>query len=220
MADVDNIVFHLSTTNTVGTQGKFGLFTPYYYEVTKTGKDVHVRLNFTAYPVGIGAIVEWVLNPTGAKKREQSHITAISERNYQEELDRREQEIAWTHAANDSDQRQYARDVEEYNREMQRQASIPSSEECSSCRGKGFWGRNMNKCSSCSGRGWREVKKTPPRLPTTPMPRPIPTYPHVTVADFTMGLNRFELRNGHYVEGRDDPQGSSAKKGRSRIDSD
>jgi len=203
LGNLTDFVFHVSTTNMIGTQGKFGLFTPYFYEVTTNGKELHVKLNFAHYPVGIGSMVEWVMNSPAAMKRQQEHITAISERNYNEEIARRAQAVADTQDFNERQQAQYARDVDEYNRDMQTFAATPNTKNCSSCSGKGYWGRG-NRCSSCSGRGWVEVRKTPPTLPTTPVPRPIPTFPPCTVADFTVGLHRGELRKGHHVEGHDD----------------
>jgi predicted nucleic acid-binding Zn-ribbon protein len=222
MGDLKEVVFHVSTRNMIGTQGKFGLFTPYYYEVTKGNGDLHIKFNYAKYPVGAGSIVEWVCNPAGAKKREQHHITVISERNHNEEVQRRNDEVAWTISSNENAQARYVRDVDDYNHDMQVFASTPNTENCSSCSGKGYWGRG-NRCSSCSGRGFCDVRKTAPTLPITPVPRPIPTFPPTCVADFTHGLHRGELRTGHYVEGSDDfaeKKVSNAKKGRAMIDLD
>jgi len=200
LADLTDLVFHVSTTNGVSTQGKFGLFTPYSYEATNKGKELHVKFNFAHYPVGIGSIVEWVMNVPAATTRQQNHITSISERNYQEEIERRAQAVRDTQDFNESQQARYVRDVEAYNHDMQVFASTPNTKNCSSCSGKGYWGRG-NTCSSCHGRGFVDVRKTAPVLPHTPVPRPIPTFPPCQVADFTIGLHRGELRNGHHVEG-------------------
>lgn len=199
VSDLDTIEYHVLTSNSVLTQGQFGLFTPYKYRITKEGKTLHVYFNFDDYPVGIGSMVEWVCNPAGAKKREQSWITLISERNYKEEMEWRDQEVANTIASNKAAQRRYESDVDAYNRQVAENASTPNTEKCSSCQGKGYWGKG-NRCSSCSGRGWKEVRKTAPVMPAVPQPQPIPTFPHVTVADFTHGLDRPQLRHGHYIE--------------------
>lgn len=219
MSNLESLVFHLSTSNSVSTTGKFGLFTPYYYDVTQTGKDLHVRLNYMAYPVGVGSIVEWVVNPSRAQERQNQYIKTISVRNYNEEMQRRADEIEWAHESNRRAQDQYNRDVDQYNRDMQAYAAKPNTKNCTWCNGKGY--RSNGRCSSCNGRGWEEVRKTPPTMPTTPIPRPIPTFPPATVADFTIGLHRGELREDHYVEGRDDPKGKSKKgKKQAKVDDD
>jgi len=217
IGDLDDVVFHMSTTNQISTQGSFGLFTPYYYDVKKDGKVLHIRLNFATYPVGVGSIVEWVLNPSRAKQREAQHISSISERNYQEEMERRDEAVADTIASNESAQHRYASEVDDYNRDMQTFASTPNTKKCGSCSGKGYWGHG-HKCNNCSGRGWAEVRKSAPVLPTAPIPRPIPTFPHVTVADFVHGLHRGELRNGHYVESAHASKGKG--KGKKHADWD
>jgi len=199
VGDLETLEFHTLTSNSVSTQGQFGLFTPYFYNVVKQGKTLHVHFNFSDYPVGIGSIVEWVCNPAGAKQREASWITLLSERNFNEEMQRRDNEVAWTHEVNDQAQRRYLRDVDEYNRIMKENASTPNTTKCSSCKsGIDSWNR---RCSYCSGRGWNEVQKKAPHLPATPQPRPIPTFPPATVADFTRGLHRGELRHNHFFEG-------------------
>lgn len=168
LAGVDKLVFHMSTKNNISTQGKHGLFTPYEYDVTQTGKDVHIRFNYRAYPVGVGSLLEFVLNPKRGEDREREHVIRISKRNYQEEMERRENEIQWTHNRNNSNQREYESDVNRYNRDMAHYART---------------GRFM------------------PRMPAMPQTLPIPTFPHVTVADFADGLHRGELRMNHYNVG-------------------
>lgn len=168
MSGVDKLVFHMSTKNAIGTQGKHGLFTPYEYDVTQTGKDVHVRFNYRAYPVGVGSLLEYVLNFKRAADREREHIIRISQRNYAEEMDRRENEINWTHNRNSSNQREYERDVDRYNRDMAH---------------------------------YVRTGRFAPRMPAMPQTLPIPTFPHVTVADFANGLHRGELRMSHFTGG-------------------
>ena len=218
LAPFNELIFHMSTLNQVGTQGKYGLFTPYYYEVTTKSQELHVRFNIEPYPVGIGAIVEWVINPDAALLRQQQHIVAIAERNYNEEMKRRECAVEDTISANEEAQARYVRAVEDYNHEMKVFAATPSTQNCRSCDGKGYWGRS-HSCVSCSGRGWVNVRKAAPTMPLTPTPRPIPTFPHVTVTDFMSGLDRSELREGHFVEGKDD-QNSNQRKFASTVPDD
>lgn len=198
LAGVENLVFHMSTKNAVSTQGKFGLFTPYQYDVSQTGKDVHIRFNYRKYKAGCGSMLEWVLTPAKGLDRQKEHIVRISERNYKEEVERREREVARTHAQNEDNQDEYERDMARYNRDQQEFVNTPMFERCSSCSGKGHWGgKHMNRCSPCNGSGQRQTKRTAPTMPTVPRIIPIPTFPHITVADFTTGLNREELRLGH-----------------------
>lgn len=166
MAGIDRLVFHMSTKNNISTQGKHGLFTPYEYDVEKTGKDVHIKFNYRPYPVGVGSLMEYVLNFNRGLDREREHVVRISKRNYAEEMERRENEIQWTHNRNHSNQREYESGVDRYNRDMAHYART---------------GRFM------------------PRMPAMPQTLPIPTFPHVTVADFTDGLHRGELRLEHYT---------------------
>lgn len=43
-----------------------------------------------------------------------------------------------------------------------------------------------------------------PNMPTQKPQLPIPTFAPTTVDAFRAGQDRSELRNGHFVEGRDD----------------
>ena len=165
MSSIERLVFHMSTKNNISTQGKHGLFTPYEYDVVESGKDVHIHFNYRAYPVGVGSLLEWVLNPMRGADREKEHIIRISKRNYQEEMDRRENAIERAHERNNDNHRQYSRDMDTYNRDHAR---------------------------------YLKTGRFPARMPTMPQTIPIPTFPHVTVADFAEGLHRGELRLSHH----------------------
>lgn len=199
MSSLESLVFNMSVSNSVATQGKFGLFSPYGYDVTQQGNELRISFNYQEYPVGAGAILEWVLSPASAKKREQLYIARLSERNFNSELARRDKAVHDAHHYNKKSQEEYQAAVVKFNFDMKAFAETPNTEVCQPCSGTGYWGvRNDNECMHCGCRGWQEVYKVAPQMPITPIPMPIPTFAPTTVAEFTSGLNRSQLLDGHF----------------------